>query len=57
MALEHLGSSLHAALRKIFRASIVDEAAVKELVRDLQRALLQADVNVKLVLDISKRIE
>ncbi|MCW3993064.1 MAG: signal recognition particle receptor subunit alpha, partial [Candidatus Bathyarchaeota archaeon] len=57
MALEHLGSSLHAALRKIFRASIIDEAAVKELVRDLQRALLQADVNVKLVLDISKRIE
>jgi signal recognition particle subunit SRP54 len=35
----------------------VDEAAVKELVRDIQRALLQADVNVKLVLDISKNIE
>jgi signal recognition particle subunit SRP54 len=30
---------------------------VKELVRDIQRALLQADVNVKLVLGISKRIE
>ena len=57
MALERLGSSLHAALRKIFRASIVDEAAVKELVRNIQRSLLQADVNVKLVLDISKRIE
>jgi signal recognition particle subunit SRP54 len=57
MALEHLGSSLHDALKKLFRASIVDEAAVKELVRDVQRALLQADVNVKLVLDISKRIE
>jgi len=35
----------------------VDEAAVKELVRDIQRALLQADVNVQLVLEISKRIE
>ena len=35
----------------------MDEAAVKELVRDIQRALLQADVNVQLVLDISKRIE
>ncbi|MCD6445413.1 signal recognition particle protein [Candidatus Bathyarchaeota archaeon] len=57
MALERLGSSLHAALKKIFRASIVDEAAVKELVRDVQRSLLQADVNVKLVLEISKRIE
>ncbi len=57
MALERLGSSLHEALRKIFRAAVVDEAAVKELVRDVQRALLQADVNVQLVLDISKRIE
>jgi signal recognition particle subunit SRP54 len=57
MALERLGSSLHEALKKVFRASIVDEATVKELVRDIQRALLQADVNVKLVLDISKRME
>lgn len=57
MSLEHLGSSLYDALKKVFKASVVDEATVKELVRDIQRALLQADVNVKLVLDISKRIE
>ncbi|MEM2249101.1 MAG: signal recognition particle protein Srp54 [Candidatus Bathyarchaeia archaeon] len=57
MALERLGASLHEALRKLFRAAVVDEAAVKELVRDVQRALLQADVNVQLVLEISKRIE
>ncbi len=56
-ALEKLGSSLTEALRKIVRASVVDEAAVKELVRDVQRALLQADVNVQLVFDLSKRIE
>jgi len=57
MALERLGSSLYQALKRVFRASIVDEATVKELVRNIQRALLQADVNVKLVLEISKRIE
>ena len=57
MALERLGSSLYEALKKVFRASIIDEATVKELVRDVQRALLQADVNVKLLLEISKRIE
>jgi signal recognition particle subunit SRP54 len=57
MALDRLSSSLTDALKKIFRASVVDEAAVKELVRDIQRALLQADVNVQLVLQISKRIE
>ena len=57
MSIDRLGSSLYEAIRKVFRASVIDEASVKELVHDLQKALLQADVNVQLVLDISKRIE
>ncbi len=57
MVLDRLGSSLNNALKKIFRAPVMDEKTVKELVRDIQRALLQADVNVKLVLEVSKRIE
>jgi signal recognition particle subunit SRP54 len=57
MALDKLSSSLTDAIKKLFKAGVVDEATVKELVRDIQRALLQADVNVQLVLDISKRIE
>jgi len=57
MALDKLSSSLTSAIKKLFKAGVVDEAAVKELVRDIQRALLQADVNVQLVLQISKRIE
>lgn len=57
MVLEKLGSSLYESLKKLLRVSVVNEAAVKELVRDLQRSLLQADVNVRLVLDLSKRIE
>ena len=57
MVLEKLGSSIYDALKKIFGASVIDENVVRELIRDLQRALLQADVNVKLVLDLSKRVE
>jgi len=57
LALEKLGSSLYESLKKILRVSSIDEAAVKELVRDLQRALLQSDVNVRLVLELSKRVE
>jgi len=57
MVLDRLGSSLNAALKKVFRAPVMDEKTVKELVRDIQRALLQADVNVKMVLEVSKRIE
>jgi signal recognition particle subunit SRP54 len=57
MALDNLGSSLTNAIKKLFKAGVVDEATVKELVRDIQRALLQSDVNVQLVLQISKSIE
>ncbi len=37
--------------------AVVDEKAIRELVKDLQRALLQSDVNVNLVLQISERLE
>jgi signal recognition particle subunit SRP54 len=56
-ALEGLGKSLSDAVKKILRMAVVDERAVKELVRDLQRALLQSDVNVNLVLQISQAVE
>lgn len=45
------------ALAKITGAAIVDEKAVKELVKELQRVLITSDVNVKLVFELSKRIE
>ncbi len=57
MVLEKLGSSLYDALRRVIRAPIVDEALVKDLIKDFQRALLQADVNVKLVMELSQDIE
>ncbi len=57
MVLEQFGASVYNALKRVFKAAVVDEATVKELVHDVQRALLQADVNVQLVLSISKQIE
>lgn len=56
-SLEGLGKSLNDALKKLLRLAVVDEKAVKELVHDLQRALLQSDVNVNLVLQISQAVE
>lgn len=55
--MEKLGSSLKNVLRKIANASHVDQKLVKEIVRDIQRALLQADVNVTLALNLTKKIE
>ena len=57
MVLEKLGSSLYDAIRKVLRAPVVDRELVKELIRDFQRALLQADVNVQLVMELSQNIE
>ena len=57
MVLDDLGDSLKGTLKKIANAVYVDSKLIKEIVRDIQRALLQADVNVKLVLELSKKIE
>jgi signal recognition particle subunit SRP54 len=57
MVLDNLGESLRSSLRKVANASHVDEDLVEEIVKDIQRALLQADVNVKLALEITNNIE
>jgi signal recognition particle subunit SRP54 len=57
MVLDDLGDSLRGTLKKIANAVHIDSKLVKEVVRDIQRALLQADVNVKLVLELTKKIE
>jgi signal recognition particle subunit SRP54 len=56
MVMDNLGGSLRNALRKIASANRIDKALVDEAVREIQRALLQADVNVKLVMLLSNRI-
>ena len=50
-------SGLQNAVKKLLGNDIVDEAAIKEFVRDLQRALIQADVNVKLVLSVTESVQ
>ena len=57
MVLENLGDSLKATLSKIAGAMFVDEKLINELVKEIQRALLQADVNVKLVFELSNKIK
>ncbi|MEM3422752.1 MAG: signal recognition particle receptor subunit alpha [Candidatus Bilamarchaeaceae archaeon] len=52
-----LGNKLREAIAKLTGRPYVDEAAVKSLIKDLQRVLLASDVNVKLVFELSKRIE
>jgi signal recognition particle subunit SRP54 len=55
--LDNLRTGLRGAIKKIMRASDINEELIDSLCKDIQRALLQADVNVKLVLEITKRIK
>lgn len=52
-----LGRSLRAALSKFTGAPVADEKAVKALCRELQRVLISSDVNVRLVFELTKKIE
>ncbi|MBA0909108.1 MAG: signal recognition particle protein [Nitrosarchaeum sp.] len=55
--LDGLKNNLREAIKKIVKSSGIDEELIKELSKDVQRALLQSDVNVRLVLEITKQLE
>ena len=55
--LDSLKDGLQNAIAKLVRGNVVDEAAIKEFVRDLQRTLIQGDVNVKIALEVTERVQ
>ena len=55
--LDNLKDGLRSAIKKIVSSSGIDEELIKELAKDVQRSLLQSDVNVKLVLEITKNLQ
>jgi len=52
-----LGEKLRNAMEKLRKAAVFDRETIKEVVKELQRALIAADVEIKLVLELSKKIE
>src|SRR3989344_6240287 len=54
--LEKLSNALKKATDKIANAVLLDKNAVESIVKELQRALIEADVNVKLVLQLSEKL-
>ena len=57
MVLEKLGDSLKNTLQKIAKSLFVDEKLINELVKDIQRSLLQSDANVQLVFELTNGIK
>jgi signal recognition particle subunit SRP54 len=54
---EDLRQGLSVALKKIVGASDINEELIDSLCKDLQRALLQSDVNVRMVLSITQNLK
>lgn len=57
MVLESLSDKLKESLKKITKSLFVDKRLIEELVKDLQRSLLSADVDVQLVFDLTEKIK
>jgi len=57
MVLDKLGDSLKSTFNKIAQSLFVDEKLINELVKEIQRALLQSDTNVQLVFSLSQKIK
>ena len=55
--LGNLGENLTNTMKKLVGMSVIDKKTIKEVVKDIQRALIQSDVNIKLVLDLSKKLK
>lgn len=55
--LKGLRDGMGAAIKKIVRSHGIDEALIGELATDVQRALLGADVEVRLVLQITENLK
>ncbi len=57
MVLDDLGSSLRGTMNKLRGKSRLDKEDVEEIVKEIQRSLLQADVEVSLVMELSSNIK
>ena len=54
--LEKLGEVLRKATNKIANALFLDKNLIDSIIRDLQRALIEADVNIHLIKELSDKI-
>ena len=57
MVLDDLGTSLRSSLDKLQGKSRLSESDVEEIVKEIQRSLLSADVDVSLVMELSDSIK
>jgi len=52
-----LGEKLRQAMESLRKATVFDKGTIKTALKEMQKALISADVEVKLVLELTRRIE
>ena len=57
MVLDKLGNAIKNGIRKISNAITIDRKLVDSIVKDIQRSLIEADVNIELVFELSQKIK
>ncbi|MEM2956224.1 MAG: signal recognition particle receptor subunit alpha [Candidatus Pacearchaeota archaeon] len=56
MVLEKIGSAFKNAISKLTETIFIDKKLIDDIIKEIQRALLEADVNVELVFQLSEKI-
>ena len=56
MVLADLGRKINAALLSLNKATVINEEVLKKMLTEVQRALLQADVNIRLVKQLGENV-
>ena len=57
MVLEKLGNTLKTGITKISNAIFLDKKLVDGIIKDIQRSLIEADVNIELVFALTQKIK
>jgi len=57
MVLEKLGSTLKSGIKKISNAIFLDKKLINQVIKDIQKSLIEADVNIELVFALTQKIK
>jgi signal recognition particle subunit SRP54 len=57
MVLDKLGSTLKSGIKKISNAIFLDKKLIDQVIKDIQKSLIEADVNIELVFALSQKIK
>jgi signal recognition particle subunit SRP54 len=57
MVLDKLGNTLKSGIKKISNAIFLDKKLIDQIIKDIQKALIEADVNIELVFALTQKIK